>query len=120
MYAMMILLVAVIIVVLLQIFHGIVPGQETREGNSISITQYNFGFSPNRLELRIDESVVLKVKSAGGDQIFAIDQFNIRETIKDQQEVSIPFVADKGGEFLFYDPTPGHNESGENGLLVVK
>lgn len=120
-YAMFIVVLAAITVVLVQFMHGFVPGQEAaREGNMIRITQFSFGFTPNYIELKKGESVMLKVKSAGGNHNFVLDQYSINTFVGDGKEVSIPLTADLEGEFLFYDNLPGHNESGENGLLVVK
>ena len=119
MYAMLILLAAIIVAVLLQLLSGIVP-HTGREGNVISISQFSFGFDPDHIELKKGETVTLKIKSAGGDHYFAIDQYGINVPVSPGKEVSINLTADKAGEFLYYDPLPGHNESGENGRLVVK
>ena len=120
-YAMLIPLLALITIFLVNFTAGIVPGQgEGRQGNVIRITQYSFGFSPDYIELRQGESVTLRVKSTGGDHVFAIDQYGISVPVKSGQEASVLLVADRAGEFIYYDPTPGHNESGEHGLLAVK
>jgi len=121
MYAMLILVFAVIIVLLIQFIKGFVPGQELgREDNIIRISQFNFGFAPDRIELRQGETVTLIIKSAGGPQHFDIDQYGIHEDIPATGEAGIILSADKTGEFFYYDSTPGHNESGENGVLVVR
>ncbi len=120
-YAMLIPLLAIITIFLVNFTAGIVPGQsEGRNGNVISISQYSFGFSPDNIELKQGESVTLRVKSAGGNHVFAIDHFNISVPVKSGQEISVPLVADIAGEFIYYDPTPGHNDSGEHGLLAVR
>lgn len=121
MYAIMILVFAIIIVLLIQFIKGFVPGENSgRDGNIIKVSQFNFGFVPDRIELQRGERVILVVKSAGGLQHFDIDQYNVHEEIPAAGEKQITITAEKMGEFYYYDSTPGHNESGENGLLVVK
>lgn len=119
-YAVFILVLAVITVLLVQFMAGIIPGEKPREGDVIYISQYSFGFAPDYIELTKGETVTLKIKSAGGDHIFAIDQYGIRADVQHTKEVSVRLTADREGEFLFYDPLLGHNESGEHGLLLVK
>ena len=119
-YAILILLLAIIVVLLVNFTSGLVPRSRGREGNTIYISQYSFGFSPDYIELKKDEAVMLKVKSQGGDHYFTLDQYGIRVPVSTGKEVTIPLVADKVGEFIYYDFLPGHNESGENGRLVVK
>ncbi len=120
MYAMLIVLLAVIVVLLVNFTSGLIPRSKAREGNMIYISQYSFGFSPDSIGLKKGENVTLKVKSEGGDHYFVIDQYNIKTPIIPGKEVSIDLNADKEGEFIYYDFLPGHNESGEHGLLTVK
>ncbi|GEM_PF-4966134 len=120
MYAMLIVLLAVIVVLLVNFTSGLIPRSKPREGSTIYISQYSFGFSPDRIDLKKGETVTLKVKSEGGDHYFVIDQYGIKTPVSPGKEVSISLNADKEGEFIYYDFLPGHNESGEHGLLAVK
>jgi len=118
-YAMLIVLLAAIVVLIVNFTSGLIPRSRAREGSTIYVSQYSFGFSPDYIELKKGENVTLKVKSEGGDHYFVIDQYSIKTPVSPGKEVSINLYADKGGDFIYYDFLPGHNESGEHGLLAV-
>ena len=118
-YAMLIVLLAAIVVLIVNFTSGLIPRSRARAGSTIYGSQYSFGFSPDYIELKKGENVTLKVKSEGGDHYFVIDQYSIKTPVSPGKEVSINLYADKGGDFIYYDFLPGHNESGEHGLLAV-
>ena len=120
MYAMLVLLMAVIVAILVQFMANIVPTNQGRQGNIIHISQFSFGFAPNYIELRKGEKISLFIKNEGGRHQFFLPGFDIYIEVDSGKSATIPLTANKTGEFLFYDPLPGHNESGEFGTLVIK
>jgi heme/copper-type cytochrome/quinol oxidase subunit 2 len=59
-------------------------------------------FTPNVVQVKKGEPVVLILKSKDVTHGFAIDEYNIAKEVPPGRPVTVEFVADRAGEFAFY------------------
>jgi len=100
-----------------------IPATLSPTGPTYLVKEYSIavskeGFNPFRLEVynpNPPEPFIVKLTITSKDtaHIFAIDEFDVKETIEAGQTVTIQFVVEKGvrGKFRFYCPI--HGEEGE-------
>ncbi len=76
-------------------------------------------------DLVVKQSDLVRITIINGDPMphdLTIDAFNVSsgQLIEDEQTVTIEFMADRVGDFVYYCSVPGHREVGMEGLLKVK
>lgn len=73
-------------------------------------------------EMRVKQGNTVRVKATNtkGMHDFVIDEFGIQKELPMNEEVTIEFVADKTGEFVYYCSKPGHRAKGQWGKLIVE
>lgn len=76
-------------------------------------------FSMKELAVTKGDRVRIKVTNTAGSHNFTIDEFNVFAETPLNQEVTIEFVADKAGEFVYYCAMPNHRQNGHWGTLRV-
>lgn len=101
--------------------------QESRPVKEFSMTsfteiidgQYFPQFSTKKLEVNKGDLVRIKVTVTSGTHDFKIDEFDVYSETPLNEEVTIEFVADKAGEFVYYCTKPNHRANGHWGTLTV-
>lgn len=76
-------------------------------------------FSLTELKVNRGDRVRIKVTNTMGMHDFVIDEYGIRRDTPLNEEQVIEFVADKGGDFVYYCSRPGHRAGGQWGTLKV-
>lgn len=76
-------------------------------------------FSVKEINVNKGDNVKIKVKNIKGMHNFNIDEYDVKKDLPLDEEVSIEFVADKAGDFIYYCSIPGHREKGQWGTLKV-
>lgn len=76
-------------------------------------------FSIKEINVNKGDNVKIKVKNIKGMHNFNIDEYDVKKDLPLDEEVSIEFVADKAGDFIYYCSIPGHREKGQWGTLKV-
>ncbi len=76
-------------------------------------------FSVKEISVNKGDNVKIKVKNIKGMHNFNIDEYDVKKDLPLDEEVSIEFVADKAGDFIYYCSIPGHREKGQWGTLKV-
>jgi heme/copper-type cytochrome/quinol oxidase subunit 2 len=73
-------------------------------------------------EMRVKKGDVVRVKATNtkGMHDFTLDEFGVKKELPLNEEVTIEFVADKTGEFVYYCSKPGHRAKGQWGTLIVE
>lgn len=79
----------------------------------ISMTASNFSFSPSTLSVKKGDTVILTIKGQEGTHGLAIPDFKVSKQITEGDTVTVQFIADKTGTFIFFCNIPcgeGHNK----------
>lgn len=76
-------------------------------------------FAPNKLSVKKGDRVRLRVTVTKGVHDFNIDEYNIHAVTPLDEEITIEFVADKAGDFVYYCNKTGHRAAGHWGTLTV-
>lgn len=76
-------------------------------------------FSLKEITVKRGDLVRLKITVTSGNHDLKIDEFNVYADTKPNEEMTIEFIADKTGEFIYYCTKPGHRENGHWGTLKV-
>ncbi len=73
-------------------------------------------------EIRVKKGDTVRIKSTNtkGMHDLTIDEFGVKKELPLNEEVTIEFVADKTGEFVYYCSKPGHRAKGQWGKLIVE
>ncbi|MCL4374794.1 cupredoxin domain-containing protein [Patescibacteria group bacterium] len=88
---------------------------------TFNITGGNFYFAPNQITVNKGDKVTLIMTNAGGRHNIMIDEFNVTsEPVSTADTITVSFVADKAGTFVYYCSVPGHRQKGMWGTLVVR
>jgi uncharacterized cupredoxin-like copper-binding protein len=77
-------------------------------------------FSVKEMSVKKGDLVRIKVTNTKGSHDFKLDEFNVFSETPLNETVTIEFVADKAGEFVYYCSKPGHREGGHFGTLKVE
>ena len=95
--------------------------QPTGEVKEFDIIAKNWEFTPNTIEVNRGDKVKLHIKSIEGTHGFRLSEFGINEKLELNKDVSVEFVADKQGTFMFACSVPcGSGHIGMKGMLIVK
>lgn len=76
-------------------------------------------FSLKQVSVKKGDHVVIKVTNTAGMHDFTLDEYAIKKELPMNQEVTIDFVANKVGSFVYYCSKPGHRAGGQWGTLSV-
>lgn len=90
-------------------------------GKIIEIKASQWKFEPDTITVKKGESVKLIITSQDVTHGFSLPAFNIQETLKPGQTVTVEFVPDKAGTFPFRCTVfCGSGHSGMDGTLIVE
>lgn len=98
---------------------GTIEAREKMHRQSIDIDARSFFFSPDVFLVKKGEKVTVRVH-AYGDHAFVIDALKVNTKTPDGQITTIEFTPEKEGAYRFYCSTPGHNEAGMTGVMLVE
>ena len=76
-------------------------------------------YSLNEITVNKGDLVRIKITVTNGTHDFKSDEFNVYADTQLNQEITVEFVADKAGEFIYYCTKPGHRALGHWGTLKV-
>ncbi|RMF56227.1 hypothetical protein D6745_00005, partial [Candidatus Woesearchaeota archaeon] len=97
-----------------------VIGNKTQEsaGETVSfnIEAEKYLFSPRTITVKEGDRVKLHLKSKDIEHTFELEEYNISEIIPADDEITVDFVADKKGEFVFRSKT----HKAMKGKLIVE
>ena len=94
------------------------PKEEIKE---FEITAKTFEFNPDIIMVNKGDKVKLIIKSIDVTHGIEIKEYNIRETLYPNKPVTVEFIADKAGEFIFKCNIPcGSGHSIMAGKLIVE
>lgn len=86
-----------------------------------TVSGQNFSFIPNSITVKKGDKVKITFKNIEGFHNLAIDEFNVvTKTIKNGEEESVEFIADKVGSFEYYCSVGTHRAMGMWGTLKVE
>ncbi|OGI22139.1 MAG: hypothetical protein A2808_03905 [Candidatus Moranbacteria bacterium RIFCSPHIGHO2_01_FULL_55_24] len=77
-------------------------------------------FSLKEMRVKKGDTVRLTATNTKGMHDFSLDEFGIKKNLLLNEAVTIEFVADKTGEFIYYCSMPGHRAKGQWGKLIVE
>jgi cytochrome c oxidase subunit 2 len=98
-------------------------GEASIESDSkkILITARQFSYEPDIIEAEYGETVMLTITSIDVGHGFALPDFGINTRVPPEESVTVTFVADKKGEFNFFNPVySGSGWKNMTGKLIVK
>jgi heme/copper-type cytochrome/quinol oxidase subunit 2 len=100
----------------------ILTGQEQAPNRpEFSLVGRDFRYSPDRLEVTVDDLVKVTIQSADHAYSFAIDEYRIARRVPAGGTTALEFRADRAGTFRFYSNLTGDaGHAGMHGELVVK
>jgi len=91
------------------------------EVKSFTVLGSNFKFSLAEIKVKQGDTVKITFKNSGGTHDWRLDEFNAKtQILKDGQEETIEFVADKKGAFEYYCSIGSHRAMGMKGNLIVE
>lgn len=86
-----------------------------------AVRAFQFGYDPDLIEVDLGDHVMLTVTSVDVGHGFALPDFGINERIPAEESVTFRFVADKAGEFEFFNPAySGKGWKDMKGKFIVK
>ncbi len=86
-----------------------------------TITARQFSFTPNRINVKHGQKVILHIKSIDVAHGFALPEFGIEEELLPNEQKDIEFIADRKGNFSFVcNVICGHQHSSMVGNIIVK
>ena len=98
--------------------------EEPKEDSKIKefeITAKTFEFNPDTIRVNKGDKVKLIIKSTDVTHGFEIKEYNIEEILYPNKPVTVEFIADKAGEFIFKCNIPcGSGHSIMAGKLIVE
>lgn len=77
-------------------------------------------YSLKEIRVKKGDTVRIKATNTKGMHDLTIDEFGVKKELPLNEEVTIEFVADKTGEFVYYCSKPGHRAKGQWGNLIVE
>jgi heme/copper-type cytochrome/quinol oxidase subunit 2 len=94
---------------------------DIQEPQTIEITARQWEFDPGTITVKKGEKVKLMITSQDVTHGFSLPAFNIEETLKPGETVTLEFVPDKAGSFSFKCSVfCGTGHSGMKGTLIVE
>jgi heme/copper-type cytochrome/quinol oxidase subunit 2 len=86
-----------------------------------SLVGRDFRYSPDRLDVTVDDLVKVTIQSADHAYSFAIDEYRIARRVPAGGTTTFEFRADRAGTFRFYSNlTADAGHAGMQGQLVVR
>ena len=80
-----------------------------------------YRYTPDRLEVTLDDLVTLTIRSEDFTYSFAIDEYRIVRRVPARETTSFEFRADRAGTFRFYSNLTGEGSHADmQGQLVVR
>jgi heme/copper-type cytochrome/quinol oxidase subunit 2 len=80
-----------------------------------------YRYTPDRLEVTLDDLVTLTIRSEDFNYSFAIDEYRIVRRVPARETTSFEFRADRAGTFRFYSNLTGEGSHADmQGQLVVR
>lgn len=76
-------------------------------------------FSLKEMTVKKGDRVRVKITNTKGTHNFNIDEFNVFADTPLNQEVTVEFMADRAGDFIYYCAIPDHRALGQWGTLRV-
>lgn len=76
-------------------------------------------YSLKEINVKKGDTVRIQITVTRGSHDFIIDEYGINTQTPLNQPITIEFVADKAGEFIYYCSRPGHRANGHWGTLRV-
>lgn len=76
-------------------------------------------YSLKEIAVKKGDTVRLKVTNTKGMHDVTIDEYGIKKELPLNEEVTVEFVADKAGTFVYYCSKPNHRDRGQWGTLRV-
>jgi plastocyanin len=96
-----------------------VPGEPQEPATeTISMEAGLFFFTPETLEAKVGEEVILNISATGG-HTFTIDELDVNVSLPHGETTRVLFTPEVTGTFEYYCSIPGHRESGQMGMLEV-
>ena len=87
---------------------------------NIDITARRFNYSPNQIELKVGEPVVLRFTALDFTHGFNLPEFNIRADLIEGKQTSVALTPAKPGRFAFLcDNFCGTGHEQMEGVLIV-
>jgi len=76
-------------------------------------------YSLKEITVNQGDLVRIKITVTKGIHDFKIDEYNVYADTQPNQQMTVEFIADKAGEFIYYCTKPGHRANGQWGTLKV-
>ena len=76
-------------------------------------------FSLKEITVNKGDLVRIKITNIKGTHDFKLDEFGVFADTPLNQKITVEFMADKTGEFIYYCNQPGHRANGQFGTLKV-
>jgi len=86
----------------------------------ITMDAGNYFFTPNKVIVKVGDTVKFKITNKKGFHNFKIDDLGIFSDLPLNKEKTVEFVVPKKGEFEYYCAVGNHRELGMFGILEVK
>ena len=87
----------------------------------INMQGNNYSFSPNVINVKVGDKVVINFESKEGYHDFVVDEFSANTgRVNSGGKSSVSFIANKVGEFEYYCSVGNHRAKGMIGKLIVK
>ncbi|MBC3920655.1 cupredoxin domain-containing protein [Undibacterium sp. CY18W] len=87
----------------------------------IPVKAQKFSFTPNRIEVRVGETIVLALSALDFPHGFNLPDFNLRRDLVPGKVINVELKADKPGEYDFLcDNFCGDGHEGMSGKLIIK
>lgn len=92
---------------------------EKRYHQTVTIDSQSFFFNPDVFRVKRGEKAAIRVR-AQGDHTFVIDELKVHAKTPDGVTTKIEFTPEKEGAFRYYCDKPGHQEAGQEGMVIVE
>jgi cytochrome c oxidase subunit 2 len=77
-------------------------------------------FSLKEMRVKEGDRVRIHITNTKGMHDFVIDELGVSQELPLNEEVTVEFIAEKKGDFVFYCSKPGHKAKGQWGTLIVE
>ncbi len=92
----------------------------TSPQKTFTMTAFQFGFEPSVINVDLGDQVTIDITSTDVAHGFSLPAFGIKERLEPGKTVTVKFIADKKGVFLFSCSVQcGEGHSSMKGTLVV-
>lgn len=87
----------------------------------IPVKAQKFLYTPNRIEARVGETIILAFSAQDFTHGFNLPDFNLRKDLVPGKVINVELMLDRAGEYDFLcDNFCGDGHEGMNGKLIVK